>query len=140
MTQAKPMILLVDDDADFVAINRHVLEAGGYRVMACYDSQEALAMLAGQVPDLIITDLVMKSLDAGFEFSRQIKSDPRLAGVPVIIATSVSSTMGYDFRPQRQQDLAAMGVDAYFDKPIEPKALLSKVRDLLAQANRERPA
>jgi CheY-like chemotaxis protein len=126
-----PLILLVDDDVDFVEMNRRILEAKGYCVEVAYDADEALAHLARAVPDLVITDLVMKTLDAGFSLSRRIKEDPRLRGVAVIITTSVTSRMGLDFRPRTAEDLAAMHADAYFDKPVPPRVLLEKVRELL---------
>jgi len=52
---------------------------------------------------------------------------------PVIIATAVTSQVGLDFRPRTPADLAAMHVDAYFDKPIPPKQLLEKIGALLAR-------
>jgi len=52
--------------------------------------------------------------------------------VPIIISTSVSSALGLNFRPDTDEDLAKMNVDAYFDKPIDAQALLAKVGDLLA--------
>jgi CheY-like chemotaxis protein len=131
MAAQAPLILLVDDDADFVEMNRRVLEAQGYRVQAAHDPAEALAKMAAEKPDLVVTDLMMSELDSGFSFSRRVKEDPRLREVPVIVATSVTSRMGLDFRPRTAEDLAAMNVDAYFDKPVAPKALLDKVRELL---------
>ena len=73
----------------------------------------------------------MSSVDAGFSLSGSIKSDERYSHIPVIISTSVSSALGLDFRPQSADDLTAMQVDAYFDKPLQPQALLAKVRELL---------
>ena len=100
MTAETPRILLVDDDVDFVEMNRHVLEAGGYRVEAAYDAEEALGKMAALSPHLVITDLIMKTLDAGFSFARRVKEDPRFRAVRVIIVTSVTSAMGMDFRPR----------------------------------------
>jgi chemosensory pili system protein ChpA (sensor histidine kinase/response regulator) len=125
--------MLIDDDYDFVQIISHILSAQGYRIDCHYDVADALVSLATTVPDLIITDLMMKSLDAGFALARKIKKDPRLCAVPIIIATSVTSQLGMDFHPRTPADLAAMGVDAYFDKPIPQKALLEKVKELLAR-------
>jgi CheY-like chemotaxis protein len=76
----------------------------------------------------------MTSIDAGFAFSAQLKDDPRTAGVPIIISTSVSSQLGLNFRPESDEDLAKMRVDAYFDKPIVAQALLTKVKELLGLA------
>ena len=58
-------------------------------------------------PDLVITDLMMTSLDSGFLFARAIKEDPRYADIPVIIATSVSSALGLDFRPRTDEERVA---------------------------------
>jgi CheY-like chemotaxis protein len=137
MAELKRTILLVDDDHDFVEMNRHVLETAGYTVACCYDSAEALARLASGGVDLIITDLMMKTLDAGFQLVRQLRADPRYKDLPIILATSVSTLMGLDFQPRGAEDLQAMGVDAFFDKPIPPQRLLAKVSGLLSHRNRE---
>lgn len=133
MADVAPLILLVDDDTDFLEINRQILEPNGYRVACCADPQAAWQRLADEKPALIITDLMMSNLDSGFSLSKQIKSDPRFADIPIIIATAVTSQVGLDFRPRTPEDLAAMCVDAYFDKPIPPKKLLAKVAELLAR-------
>ncbi|MCX5670173.1 MAG: response regulator [Planctomycetota bacterium] len=131
MAQAPPLILIVDDDADFLAIHQHILEGAGYRTVTASSGEEALAAMAGERPDLVITDLMMRALDSGCSFARQVKEDPRLARTPVIILTSVTSQMGLDFRPRTPEDLAAMHADAYFDKPAPSQALVEKVRELL---------
>lgn len=137
MTAREPLILIVDDDFDFIEINRHILEAAGYRVTSAAEPAEALVKMAPEPPDLIITDLMMTTIDAGFSFSRAIKEDPRFAAIPIIISTSVSSALGLDFRPQTADDLAKMHIDAYFDKPLPADALLAKVKELLGAAGGE---
>jgi two-component system alkaline phosphatase synthesis response regulator PhoP len=136
MTAEAHRILLVDDDVDFVEMNRRILEARGYCVEGAYNTQEALARMPAFRPHLVITDLMMQTLDAGFSLARRVKEDPQLHNVRVIIVTSVTSSMGLDFRPRTAEDLAAMHADAYFDKPVAPQLLLAKVQELLA----ERPA
>jgi CheY-like chemotaxis protein len=131
MTTPAPLILLVDDDEDFLDINRQILESQGHRVVCCNNPRDAWERMGQEKPALVITDLMMQNLDSGFSLSRQIKEDPRFADVPIIIATAVSSQIGLDFRPRTPQDLAAMNVDAYFDKPIPPQALLAKVKELI---------
>ena len=133
MTDAAPLILLIDDDEDFLEINRHILEPRGYRVVCCTDPKDAWQRMAREKPALVITDLMMSNLDSGFSFSKQIRQDPRFADVPIIIATAVTSQVGLDFRPRTPEDLKAMCVDAYVDKPIPPKELLAKVAELLAK-------
>jgi CheY-like chemotaxis protein len=132
----QPLILVVDDDYDFLELNRMILEKADYRVMTAAEPNEALRKMEVEKPDLIITDLMMTSLDSGFSFSGSVKGDPRYAGTPIIMSTSVSSALGLDFRPQTEEELAAMHVDAYFDKPLDPVRLLAKVGELLAKSGR----
>jgi CheY-like chemotaxis protein len=122
-------ILLVDDDRDFLEQNRGVLAATGYRVSCFSDPQEALAAAAGELPDLVITDLMMKALDSGLSLARELKA--RHPGLPVILVTAVSSQRGFDFSPRGPEDLAAMNADAFFDKPVDPAALIARVKELL---------
>jgi len=128
-------ILLVDDDKDFLELERRILESRGYRVVCFSDTMAALAALhtGGHpvTPALVVTDLMMTRLDSGFTFARALKADPRTAALPVIIVSAVSSQKGFDFKPRTAADLQAMGADAFFDKPVAPEALLAKVQELL---------
>ena len=133
MTAEQALILIVDDDYDFLEINRFILEGAGYRVATATNPVEALRRVDVEVPDLVITDLMMTSIDAGFAFSAQLKGDARTAAVPIIISTSVSSQLGLNLRPESDEDLVKMRVDAYFDKPIPAAALLAKVGELLGR-------
>ena len=141
MTHGKPaLILVVDDDYDFLEINRMILERAGYRVVTAAEPKQALVRMSEEKPDLIITDLMMTSLDSGFFFARTIKEDPSYADIPVIIATSVSSALGLDFRPRSDEDREKMHVDAYFDKPLDTTKLLATIGELLrAAASRAAP-
>lgn len=126
-----PRVLLVDDDADFAAIHRGILEAAGYQVVWAGTPGDAWARLQAEALDLVITDLMMDRLDAGFSLARRIKADPRLARVPIIVISGVGGRLGFDFRPQGPEELAAMGADAYFPKPVDSQALTRKIRELL---------
>jgi CheY-like chemotaxis protein len=131
-TADKALILIVDDDFDFVEINRMVLERAGYRVASASEPQAALRKIHEEKPDLIISDLMMTAMDSGFSFTRALKEKPEYAGIPVIMSTSVSSAMGLDFRPRTAEEAKQMNVDAYFDKPLVPAKLLPKIAELLA--------
>ncbi len=131
MAERAAHILLVDDDPDFIEIARSILEAGGYRVTACGEPGEALARLRAEPCDLLISDLMMQSLDSGFSLIRQIRADAALARLPVVLVTAISSEVGLSFTPQSRGELEALGADAFFDKPVEPGALLATVGQLL---------
>jgi CheY-like chemotaxis protein len=124
------LILLVDDDRDFLEQNRGVLAAAGYRVSCFSDPQEALRAAEREPPDLVVSDLMMKALDSGFTLAREVKA--RFPRVPVILVTAAASQRGFNFSPRGPEDLAAMNAEAFFDKPVAPDKLIAKVRDLLA--------
>ena len=128
------LILIVDDDYDFLEINRHILEKAGFRVVTASSPAQAAERISAETPDLVITDLMMSEVDSGFSLSRGLRDDPRTAAVPIIMSTSVTTALGLDFTPRSAADLASMKVDAYFDKPLDPAALVAKVRELLGTA------
>ena len=136
MTHQAQLILLVDDDQDFLEMTRGVLEAGNYRVACAHDAEAALETMRQQRPQLVITDLMMQAMDSGFSLSRRIKELPGCSDVPVIIVTAAGRRLGYDFVPRNPQDLAAMRADAFFEKPVLPEALLAKIADLLGEGGR----
>jgi two-component system cell cycle response regulator len=131
MSETRPLILLVDDDRDFLDMNSRVLQAKGYRVSCFSDADRAWQSMEAEKPDLVITDLMMKSLDSGFSLARKIKSDSGFENIPVIIVTAVASRRGFDFNPRSQNELEAMRADAFFDKPVAPELLVVKVKELL---------
>jgi CheY-like chemotaxis protein len=130
-----PTIFLVDDDRDFLELERSILGSSGYTVSCFSNPQAAMAVMEtagpGQLPALVVTDLMMKALDSGFSFARALKADPRFARIPVIIVSAVATQKGFDFHPRTPEDLAAMNADAFFDKPVAPEALLARVKELL---------
>jgi CheY-like chemotaxis protein len=134
MSPEAALILLVDDDPDFLDLNRRVLEARGFRVAVASDPEEALERMAHERPALVVTDLMMQRLDSGFSLAGRIKADPRFAAVPVIIVTAVASRLGLDFHPRLPDELAAMHAEAFFEKPVPPDRLLATVTELLRAA------
>jgi CheY-like chemotaxis protein len=127
----RPVILLVDDDPDFLTMTSAVLEANGYTVIKAMDGATAREKVEEQRPNLIITDLMMESVLAGFMFSQEIKQSPRLQDIPVIFVTAIRTKRGFHFDP-KERELAGAGIDGYFEKPVNPDELLSKVSELLA--------
>ena len=127
-------ILFVDDDRDFLDMNASVFAARGWDVRAFAGPREALAAIraGGREgrPSLVVTDLMMSSLDSGFSLARELRTDPLFHDVPVIIVSAVASQKGFDFRPRSAADLAAMYADAFFDKPVDPVALLARAEEL----------
>jgi two-component system alkaline phosphatase synthesis response regulator PhoP len=126
-------ILLVDDDPDFVAATKIVLESRpDYKVLTASDGVFGLSTARAEKPDLIILDVIMPFED-GFTTAKQLKADPELRRIPVIILTSFSSRMGdTDISVAQGMELEA---EDYVEKPVTPQELLQRV-DRLLQADR----
>jgi CheY-like chemotaxis protein len=124
----KTKILLVDDDKDFVEATRLVLESKPYEVVVAYDGDEGLAKARKEKPDLIILDIIMPVKD-GFSAAEQLKKDPELKKIPVIMLTSFSEKVGETSLSVSQG--LALDTEDYVDKPVAPTELLKRVERLL---------
>jgi CheY-like chemotaxis protein len=118
------LILIVDDRE----VNRELLVAllgaKGHRLREAGDGAVALAAARAEPPDLVITDLLMPTMD-GFELVRQFRSDPALARVPVIFYTA-------RYHLQETRELAQIGNIWRLDKPAEPETIVRVVEQALA--------
>jgi CheY-like chemotaxis protein len=120
----RPRILLIDDDRDFIEATSAVLESA-YDLDVAYDGETGLAHARQTPPDLAIVDVVMPGVD-GFEVCEQIKADPALANVPVILLTGLLEGV----RPSGTSG-AAPCAEGYLEKPVRPTELLRQVSKLL---------
>jgi CheY-like chemotaxis protein len=128
----KTRILLVDDDVDFIDLNKAVLENHGYEVAVAFSGREGLDKVRFEEPDLIVLDLMMEKHDSGFAVAKQLKADPVHRNIPILMLTAVAGTTGYDF--SQELDGYWMKTDDYASKPLLPEDLLRKIADLLGRA------
>ena len=127
----KRKILLVDDDLDFLEMHKAVLVNHGYEVMTAITAHEGLEKVRSEMPDVIVMDLMMEKYDAGFSFSRKIKSDPLFKKIPILMVTAVADATGFKF--SLEKDGYWMKTDEFLDKPVEPSVLIEKVEKLLGK-------
>jgi two-component system alkaline phosphatase synthesis response regulator PhoP len=124
MVKSTTKILLVDDDVDFVASTRTILESKPYEVIVAYEANDGIQKARKENPDLILLDIIMPMKD-GFSAAEQLKSDPQLCNIPVIMLTSFSKKRSETAIPVgRGYELQA---DDYIEKPVKPQDLLSAV-------------
>jgi len=116
-------ILVVEDHQDNRQILRDLLTSSGFDIVEANDGQAGVHAAKKHRPDLILMDIQLPILD-GYEATRQIKSDPNLRSIPVIVVTSYALS-GDD------QKAREAGCDAYVTKPYSPRALLAKIRAFL---------
>ena len=128
--QAK--VLLIDDDPDFVEATKIVLESRPFRVISALDGDEGLEKAREEKPDVIILDIIMPTKD-GFAVCEQIKKEPELADIPVLLLTSLSQRVG-ETSVSVSQGLTTEAED-YVDKPVSPDELLRRVERLLRKVS-----
>jgi CheY-like chemotaxis protein len=120
----KARILVVDDDVDFVESTKTILESKPYEVVTAINGDEGLRKARDMNPDLILLDIIMPVED-GFTAAEQIKNDPQLTGIPLLMLTSYSSKgPGTGIPRDRGYTLEA---DDYIEKPVSPRDLLAVV-------------
>ncbi len=123
----KAKILIVDDDPDLVEATKIVLETK-YDVITASEGNEGIEKAKAEKPDLIILDVIMPVKD-GFTAAEQIKKDPELAEIPVIMLTSYAERKGETNIPASKGMM--LEAEDYIEKPVKPEELLKRVEDLL---------
>ena len=129
---SNPSILIVDDDPDFVAITKAILETKQYKVSFAYDPDEGYAKLEEEMPDALILDVMMGKGADGFIFARKMRKDSRFDKIPILMLTSMREQTGFDFPGERIHS-KFLPVDDYIEKGVEPHILLEKVEQQLAE-------
>ena len=113
------LVLVVDDSVTVRKVTSRLLERNGMNVLTAKDGIDALAILEEHTPDLMLLDIEMPRMD-GFEVAIQIRNDPRLMRLPIIMITSRTG--------QKHRDRAmAIGVNDYLGKPYQESVLLESI-------------
>jgi two-component system alkaline phosphatase synthesis response regulator PhoP len=126
--KGKAKILLIDDDADFVETTKLVLESKAYEIITASDGTQGIIKARKEKPDLIILDIIMP-VKNGFNAAEELKKDPELQKIPVIMLTSFSQKVS-ETNLSRGQGLL-LDTEDYIDKPVAPEELLKRVEKQL---------
>lgn len=127
----KKHICVVEDEEDILELIRFHLTKEGYTVTTAADGEAALKAVARKTPDLLLLDLMLPEVD-GLEVTRQLKKNPKTAGIPIIMVTARGD----------ESDIITgleLGADDYISKPFSMKVLIARVRTALRR-RREPPA
>jgi two-component system cell cycle response regulator len=115
----KARVLVVEDNPANLRLMEYLLTAFGYAVLTAGDGAEGVELAMREMPDVILMDLQMPTID-GFEAASRLKGDPVLAGIPIVAVTAFAMVGDRD-------RILARGFDGYIAKPIAPETFVGEV-------------
>ncbi len=118
-------ILIVDDEPNIVISLEFLMKREGFVVTVARDGEEGLAAIRERHPDLVVLDVMMPKRN-GFEVLEEVRADPALAGVRILMLTAKG-------RPAESKKGLELGADAYMAKPFSTRELVDKAKFLLAK-------
>jgi len=121
----QPTIMVVDDSLTVRKVTGRLLERQGYLVVTARDGVEAMEKLQGLVPDVMLVDIEMPRMD-GFDLTRNVRADARLARVPIIMITSRTADKHQNYAKE-------IGVSHFLGKPYQEDDLLEKISGFLRE-------
>jgi len=131
----RKQVLLVDDDADFIEINKIALEKAGFAVKTAHSGKDGLEAAREGNVDAAVLDVIMATPDEGFELARALRKDEKTNRIPLLMLSSinkVSEQRGFVFRISDQdKDDMWLPIDRFVDKPVKPEKLVSLVKELV---------
>jgi CheY-like chemotaxis protein len=129
---SKKKILVVDDEPHVVTYLKTLLQDNGYETIAASNGREGMEKVKAEKPHLVCLDITMPE-ESGIKFYRDLKEDPALREIPVVIVTAVTGYGGdpdglKKFLSTRRQTPPPEG---YFSKPIDKSEFIAKIKQLL---------
>ena len=134
-------LLIIDDDPDYVAGIKSILESAKYAVDVAYNPKDGFQALQTKSYDLLLLDIMMGRGAEGVSLARKIRKDAKLKEIPLLIITGLREQIAFLF-PGQPVHPHFVETDELLEKPVEPKLLLDKVSTLLklAEEKKSRPA
>lgn len=129
MSNEKKLVLLVDDDPDYLYQLELMVKNLGFRVKTAESQAEGESVLDTLKPDLAIFDLMMENEDSGFILSYKAKR--KYPDLPIIIATAATAETGFTFDLYNENDKAWIKADLYLEKGIRSDQLHREINKLL---------
>lgn len=128
----KKTILIVDDEPDIVSYLEMILQDNGFDTTTAGNGNEAMEAVKQNRPDLVTLDITMPEA-SGTRFYKELRTDPDLSSIPVIIVTAVTGLGGdkYAYEKFISNRRLVPAPEGYFPKPIEREAFVTAVKALL---------
>lgn len=129
LKKEKKVVLIVDDDFDYLFQMKNAISDMGFEVIAADTQKEAESIIERTKPDLAILDLMMENHDTGFILCHKIKN--KYPEVPIIIASAVTAETGMIFDVNTEEDQDWIKADLFLDKGIRLDQLHKEINKLL---------
>jgi len=131
MSEEKKTILIVDDEPDARDIVKAVVsQIGDFNLITAGEGKTAVEMAKAEVPDLIISDVMMPGQD-GFHVFYELSLDEKTANIPVIMVTGVARQSGIKFSGKDMAEYLGAEPAAFLEKPVDPMTLTETVKKVL---------
>jgi two-component system alkaline phosphatase synthesis response regulator PhoP len=117
-------ILIVEDNIVILTMQKQIFEMEGYEIITAQEGMDALKKIHQEHPDVVLLDVNIPGMN-GFELCRQIKEDPNLRDIIVVMISAVY------YSDEDAKKGMALGADAYFTKPYENELLQGKIKELV---------
>jgi CheY-like chemotaxis protein len=136
MTEARQAkkILIVDDEPAVVTYLEMLLHDHGYETISAVDGKEGMEKVRQEKPDLVTLDISMPEA-SGARFYKEMKHDPQLASIPIIVVTAITGTDGdpYAYKKFLDSRHTVPPPEGFMPKPIDREELIKTIRKLLPQ-------
>jgi len=129
MSELKKLVLIVDDDQDYLEQMKLQVELFGFDTITASSRSVGEKMLSTTRPDLAIFDLMMETQDSGFVLAYKAKK--MYPDMPVIIATAATAETGITFKVETEEDKNWIKADLYLEKGIRGDQLHREINKLL---------
>jgi CheY-like chemotaxis protein len=129
---ASKTILVIEDELDMRLFLKVLLETSGYQPVIAGNGRDGIAKARAQAPDLVILDVMMPG-QGGARTYRDLKSDPALNQIPVIMLSAVARTTFFHYLKMLEAGRTdkIIAPDAYVEKPPDPRYLLNCIEKII---------
>ena len=118
-------VVCIEDEPEMIDLVKLILSRKGFQVVGAMGGREGLEAIQREKPDLVLLDLMMPDMD-GWEVYQQIKADPDLKQIPVVVVTAKAQSI------DKVLGLHIAKVDDYITKPFGPQELLESIEKILS--------
>ncbi len=125
-------ILVVDDDTNLTELLQLVFESKGFGVTIADSGEQTLEILAEELPEVILLDLMMPGM-SGLEVCKRIRANPRTCNIPIIVFTAKAG-------PESKQELMDAGATDYLVKPVLPLDLIRRIQEVASLSTSSVPS